>query len=55
MALYPSIHLSSLQVLRMQEQAIVDPETKLVIVGLVKQLLNERPSDPVPFIYSYLK
>ena len=26
-----------------------------MIVNLVKQLLKEKPSDPVPFMYSYLK
>ena len=32
-----------------------EEEDRALIVALVKQLLYERPSDPVPFMYSYLK
>ena len=34
---------------------ITEEEDRALIVALVKQLLYERPSDPVPFMYSYLK
>ena len=34
---------------------IVKEEERQVIVKLVKQLLSEKPSDPIPFMYSYLK
>ena len=34
---------------------MVKEEDRLVIVALVKQLLHEKPSDPIPFMYSYLK
>ena len=35
--------------------SLVREEDRLVIVKLVKQLLSEKPSDPIPFMYSYLK
>ena len=35
--------------------SLVKEEDRLVIVKLVKQLLSEKPSDPIPFMYSYLK
>lgn len=35
--------------------SLVKEEDKIVIVQLVKQLLSEKPSDPIPFMYSYLK
>jgi len=34
---------------------LVKEEDRLVIVALVKQLLHEKPSDPITFMYSYLK
>jgi len=39
----------------MQSSALVKEEDRLVIVSLVKQLLQEKPSDPIPFMYAYLK
>ena len=39
----------------MQGQNLVKEDDRLVIVNLVKQLLHEKPSDPIPFMYSYLK
>jgi len=33
----------------------VKEDDRLVIVNLVKQLLHEKPADPIPFMYSYLK
>jgi len=35
--------------------SLVREDDRLVIVSLVKQLLSEKPSDPIPFMYSYLK
>ena len=39
----------------MQSSALVKEEDRLIIVSLVKQLLQEKPSDPIPFMYAYLK
>ena len=39
----------------MDSAQLVREEDRIVIVNLVKQLLKEKPSDPVPFMYSYLK
>ena len=39
----------------MQGPNLVKEDDRLVIVNLVKQLLHEKPSDPIPFMYSYLK
>jgi cAMP-dependent protein kinase regulator len=38
-----------------QENSIVSKETKEIMVKLVTSLLRQRPTDPVPHIYSYLK
>jgi len=35
--------------------SLTEEEDRALIVALVKQLLYERPSDPVPFMYAYLK
>ena len=34
---------------------VVTVEDKQLLVNMVRQLLTERPSDPVPFIYSFMK
>ena len=34
---------------------VVNEDNRLMIVELVKQLVKEKPSDPVPFMYAYLK
>ena len=39
----------------MAENSIVTNETKEIMVKLVTSLLRQRPTDPVPHIYSYLK
>mmetsp|Transcript_34782 Transcript_34782/g.45775 ORF Transcript_34782/g.45775 Transcript_34782/m.45775 type:complete len:142 (+) Transcript_34782:16-441(+) len=39
----------------MQGVELVREEDRLMIVSLVKQLLQQKPQDPIPFIYSYLK
>ena len=38
-----------------KQSFIPKKEDRNVIVALVKSLLQERPNDPVPFMYSYLK
>ena len=34
---------------------VVEEEDRIIIVNLVKSLVKEKPSDPVPFMYTYLK
>lgn len=38
----------------MQEQQILNQETKDIMIKLVTSLLASKPQDPVPHIYSYL-
>lgn len=39
----------------MEQANLVKEEDRMVIVQLVKKLLNEKPQDPIPFMYTYLK
>lgn len=39
----------------MQTNSLVKEEDRLVFVKMVKKLLSEKPQDPIPFMYSYLK
>ena len=39
----------------MDSASLVKEEDRQVITMLVKQLLHEKPSDAIPFMYSYLK
>ena len=36
-------------------QDFLSERDRQVVVNLITQLLREKPSDPVPFMYSYLK
>jgi hypothetical protein len=36
-------------------QEFLSERDRQVVVNLITQLLKDKPSDPVPFMYSYLK